>query len=116
MLWAAETDYGLRMPEAYAYMPQPDGGTRPGPPATRLFQVMLTIQGGTPLMARGDIRDQIAADLRNAGVRHVIAGPTQQYQALIAFFSDLFGRSPQYVDEIAIWRDVDIRGVVTPPG
>ncbi len=35
MLWAAETDYGLRMPEAYAYLPQPDGSTRTGPPPTQ---------------------------------------------------------------------------------
>lgn len=117
MLWAAETDYGLRMPEAYAYMPQPDGGTRPGPPATRLFSVMVTIQEGTALVARDEIRAEVEADLRNAGVRHVIVGPTQEYQALIAFFSDLFGRSPRYVDEIAIWRDVDVGGVVAPsPG
>ncbi|OBJ92038.1 hypothetical protein A9W97_00835 [Mycobacterium gordonae] len=115
MLWAAEADYGLRMPEAYAYMPQPDGGTRPGPPATRLYSVMVTIQGGTPLVARGEVRDQVGADLARAGVRHVIVGPTQEWQALIAFFSDLFGRAPQYVGEIAIWRDVDLRGVVAPP-
>lgn len=115
MLWAAETGYGLRMPEAYAYMPQPDGGTRPGPPATRLFSVMLTIQGGTSLLARGEVRDQVGADLRAAGVRHVIVGPMQEWQGMLAFFRDLFGRSPQYVGEIAIWRDVDVRGVVAPP-
>ena len=115
MLWAAETDYGLRMPEAYAYMPQPDGGTRPGPRPTRLFSLMVTIQGGTPLVARDDIRAEVEADLRRAEVRHVIVGPTQEYQALIEFFRDLFGRPPQYVGEIAIWRDVDVRGVVAPP-
>jgi hypothetical protein len=116
MLWAAETDYGLRMPEAYAYLPQPDGGTRPGPPPTRLFSVMVAIQEGSSLVARGEIRDQVVADLRNAGVRHVIVGPTQGWQAMIAFFIDLFGRGPQYVGEIAIWRDVDVRdGVAAPP-
>ncbi|MDP7704404.1 DUF3488 domain-containing protein [Mycobacterium sp. TY815] len=115
MLWAAETDYGLRMPEAYAYMPQPDGGTRPGPPATRLFSVMVAIQEGTSLVARGEIRDQVSADLARAGVRHVIVGPTRGWQEMIAFFSDLFGRAPDYVGEIAIWRDVDVQGVVAPP-
>lgn len=76
---------------------------------------MVTIQSGTPLVARGEVRDQVGADLVRAGVRHVIVGPTQEWQALIAFFSDLFGRAPQYVGEIAIWRDVDVRGVVAPP-
>ena len=115
MLWAAEAGYGLRMPEAYAYLPQPDGGTRPGPPATRLFSVMVAIQEGSALVARGEIREQVGADLARAGVRHVIVGPSQGWQAMIAFFSDLFGRTPQYVGEIAIWRDVDVRGVVAPP-
>ncbi|MHA7651218.1 hypothetical protein ACX9NE_20165 [Mycobacterium sp. ML4] len=115
MLWAAEAGYGLRMPEAYAYMPQPDGGTRTGPPATLLFSIMLTIQGGTRLLARGAVRDRVDADLRAAGVRHVIVGPMQEWQAMLAFFSDLFGRSPQRVDEIAIWRDVDVAGVVESP-
>ncbi|QLL07926.1 hypothetical protein [Mycobacterium vicinigordonae] len=113
MLWAAETDYGLRMPEAYAYLPQPDGGTRAGPPPTELYAIMLAIQRGTPMLARGDERDQVAADLRDAGVRHVIVGPMQEWQAMLAFFGDLFGRPAERVGEIAIWRDVDTRGVVT---
>ncbi|BBX73039.1 hypothetical protein H7H78_19200 [Mycobacterium shinjukuense] len=116
MLWAAQADYGLRMPQAYAYMPQPDGGTNSGPPATRLSKIMLAIQQGeTSLVARGEARAQVAATLRFTGVRHVIVGPMPAWQAMIAFFTDLFGRPPDRVGEIAIWRDVNVRGVVAPP-
>ncbi len=116
MLWAAEANYGLRMPEAYAYMPQPGGGTNSGPPATRLSKIMLAIQDGeTSLVARGEVRAQVAATLRFAEVRHVIVGPMQAWETMLAFFTDLFGRAPERVGEIAIWRDVNVRGVVAPP-
>lgn len=116
MLWAAEADYGLRMPEAYAYMPQPDGQTRSGPPPTRLAQIMLAIQDGkSAIVARGEIRAQVAATLRFAEVRHVIVGPMQTWEAMLVFFTDLFGRTPERVGEIAIWRDVNVWGVVPPP-
>ncbi|MGO9508663.1 MAG: hypothetical protein ACLPXZ_15420 [Mycobacterium sp.] len=116
MLWAAETDYGLKMPEGYAYMPWPGGGTGDGPPSTRLSTIMRTIQGGeaTP-MARGETRAQVAADLHYADVRHVIVGPMQAWEAMLAFFADLFGRAPERVGGIAIWRDINVRGVVPPP-
>ncbi|WP_131811251.1 hypothetical protein [Mycobacterium kubicae] len=116
MLWAAETDYGLRMPEAYAYMPQPDGRTISGPPLTRLAMIMLAIQDDeTPILARGETRAQVTANLRDADVRHVIVGPMQGWPAMLAFFTDLFGREPERVDEIAIWRNVNVRGVVAAP-
>ncbi len=116
MLWAAQADYGLRMPEAYAYMPQPDGRTTSGPPPTRLSKIMLAIQDGeTSLVARGEARAQVAATLHFAEVRHVIVGPMQAWEAMIVFFTDLFGRAPERVGEIAIWRDVNVRGVVAPP-
>jgi hypothetical protein len=116
MLWAAEADYGLRMPEAYAYMPQPDGGTTTGPPVTRLSSIMRTIQSGKASPpARGEVRAQVAANLQDMGVRHVIVGPMQEWEAMLAFFTDLFCRAPERVGGIAIWRDVNVHGVVGPP-
>ena len=116
MLWAAQTDYGLRMPEAYAYMPWPDGGTASGPPPTRLSSIMRTIQGGNAsFLARGEVRAQVAANLRFGDVRHVIVGPMQAWEAMLAFFTDLFGRAPERVGGIAIWRDINVRGVVAAP-
>ena len=110
MVWAAEANYGLRMPEAYAYLPQPNGGTYSGPPQSQLTFTMFVIQQrGDWLVARGDIRAQIADDLRAADVRHVIVGPGPHWQPMIAFFADLFGRSPDIVGGVAWWRDVIVR-------
>jgi len=116
MVWAAEADYGLRMPEAYAYVPQPNGGTYSGPPQTQLTFTMFIIQErGAWLVARGEQRTQVAADLKNADVRHVIVGPTPHWRQLLAFFTDLFGRAPEIVDEIALWRDINVREIPAPP-
>jgi hypothetical protein len=115
MVWAAEADYGLRMPEAYAYVPQPNGRTYSGPPQTQLtFTMFMIQQRGARLVARGEQRTRIAADLKEADVRHVIVGPTQHWRQLIAFFTDLFGRAPQLVDEVAIWRDINVGEISAP--
>ncbi|ORA12700.1 hypothetical protein BST12_24675 [Mycobacterium angelicum] len=116
MVWAAEAGYRLRMPEAYAYIPQPDGRTLSGPPATRLSEIMLAIQQNkTSMVARGEIRAQVNANLRFADVRHVIVGPMPAWAEMLAFFTDLFGRAPERVDGIAIWRNVNLWGVVAAP-
>ncbi len=116
MVWAAVADYGLRMPEAYAYMPQPDGRTLSGAPPTRLSKIMLSIQDdNASVVARGEVRAQVTANLRDAGVRHVIVGPMQSLAPMLAFFTDLFGREPERVGGIAIWRDVNVWGVVAAP-
>lgn len=110
MVWAAESGYRLRMPEAYAYLPQPNGGTYSGPTQSQLTYTMFMIQQrGAWLVARGEIRAQIAADLRAADVRHVIVGPAQHWQQMIAFFTDLFGRPPELVEGVALWRDITVR-------
>lgn len=116
MVWAAVAGLGVRMPEAYAYMPQPDGTTRTGPPPTELFNVMRTIQGdGSFIVARGEVRAAIAADLRAADVRHVIVGPMAAHDQMIGFFTDLLGRPPQDEGGVSIWRDVDAAGVAPAP-
>lgn len=110
MVWAAEANYGLRMPEAYAYLPQPNGGTYSGPTQSQLTFTMFVIQQrGAWLVARGDVRKQIVDDLKAADVRHVIVGPMQHWQQMTAFFTDLFGRPPELVDGVALWRDVCTR-------
>ncbi|WIM88593.1 hypothetical protein PT015_03615 [Candidatus Mycobacterium wuenschmannii] len=110
MVWATVADFGLRMPEAYAYLPQPNGGTYSGPAQSQLTFTMWVIQQrGAWLVARGDIRDQIADDLQAAGVRHVIVGPGTNSGQMLAFFTDLFDRQPAIIEGVALWSDVTVR-------
>jgi len=112
MLWAAVAGYDIRMAEAYAFVPLPDGRTSALGPSTTLTDAMRAIQRNrSSILAAGNLRTQIAADLHAAGIRHVIVGPMAARDAMVAFFSNLFGRPPDEVEGVAIWRDVDIAGV-----
>jgi hypothetical protein len=112
MLWAAVAGYEVRMAEAYAFMPLPDGRTSAGTPPTALTEAMRTIQRDrTSILAAGNLRSQMAADLRAADIRHVIVGPMPAYAPMVAFFTNLFGRPPDEIDGVAIWSDVDVDGV-----
>ena len=112
MLWAAIAGYDLRMVDAYAFMPLPDGTTGAGPPPTTLSEAMQSIQRNrTPILPAGTIRSRIAADIAAAGIRHVIVGPMPARAPMVDFFTNLFGRPPEEIDGVAIWRDVDIDGV-----
>jgi hypothetical protein len=76
MVWAAFAGNAVRMPEAYAYLPGENGETRSNAIPTGLSRTMLRIQTeGVSLVVRGELRDQIAGDLRVLQVRHVIVGP-----------------------------------------
>ena len=116
MLWAAIAGDEPRMVEAYAYVPRPNGRAGYGPSPTQLFTLMETIQDNdVTLVARGAVRDQVAADLRARGITDVIVGPLTRTRAMLAFFEDLFGRPGEGVDGVWIWRDVDVRGVAPAP-
>jgi hypothetical protein len=45
----------------------------------------------------------------------VIVGPTQNWQQLVAFFTDLAGRPPELVEGVALWRDIDVREMSVTP-
>jgi len=118
MLWAAIAGDEPRMVEAYAYVVRPDGRAGYGPNPTQLFSIMQSIQDAQTdvvLVARGTVRDQVAADIRAKGITDVIVGPMTRTQPMIAFFTDLFGRPPEVVDGVWIWRAVDTRGVAPVP-
>lgn len=112
MLWAAVSDIDFAMPEAYAFLPQPDGRPQYGPLPTQLSDVMETIQDhGVAVIAGGLVRVQIAHDLKAKDIRDVIVGPMQHRAEMVRFFSDLFGRRPELVDGVELWREVDRNGV-----
>ncbi|HEX6538928.1 MAG TPA: hypothetical protein VF155_07095 [Candidatus Dormibacteraeota bacterium] len=116
MLWAATAGGGVRMPEAYAYIPAPDGTPMYGPPANSLSSIMETIQDqGIVVVARGQEREAVAGDLQRLQIQDVIVGPMDNRAQMIAFFTDLLGRRPQNVEGVQIWRNVQQQGVARPP-
>lgn len=116
MLWAAVAGDEPRMPEAYAFVARPTGRAGYGPVPNQLSAIMETIQDETvDLVARGAVRSLVADDLRAKGITDVIVGPMARGRAMIAFFSDLFGRDPEAVDGVWIWRAVDVHGVSPAP-
>lgn len=115
MLWAAAAGDAVRTYEGYVYVPLPDGRPSYGPPSTQLSDAMDAIQDrGDALVVRGEVRQQIARDLANAGITDVIVGPLGNRSQMVGFFVDLFGRQPLDIDGVQLWRDVDRYGVVAP--
>ena len=116
MLWTATAGAGVRMPEAYAYIPNPDGTPMYGPPANDLSQIMEQIQDtGVVIVARGAERAAIAGDLRHLQIQDIIVGPMDQRTQMIAFFTDLLGRRPQEFDGVQLWPHVQQEGVAPAP-
>jgi hypothetical protein len=50
-------------------------------------------------------------DLRDASVSAVVVGPMNNRRQMVGFFTDLFGRPPEEVGGVELWRDVDRAGV-----
>ena len=116
MLWTAIAGAGVRMPEAYAYIPDAGGAPMYGPPGNALSQIMEQIQDtGVVIVARGPERDAVAADLRRLQIQDVIVGPMDQRGQMIAFFTDLLGRKPRDVDGVQLWGNVQQEGVAPAP-
>lgn len=112
MLWAAVAGDGLRMPEAYAFTPLPDGRPIYGAPETAISKIMETIQDtGETLVVRRPLRDQVARELRELDVQDVVVGPMDRQSQMVAFFTDLLGRPPRAVDGVYLWAEVERRGV-----
>jgi hypothetical protein len=107
MLWAAFAGNELRMPEAYAFVPSSDGTASYGPPSIQ--------DRGSTLVARGDVRSEVARDLVAKRITDVIVGPMNHGAEMIAFFTDLFGRPPEEIDGVQIWRNVARTGVAPGP-
>ncbi|MBV8526872.1 MAG: hypothetical protein JOZ75_01005 [Candidatus Dormibacteraeota bacterium] len=116
MLWAAVAGGGVRMPEAYAFIPAPDGTPMYGPPATNLSTIMEQIQDtGVVIIARGPERDAVAGELSRLQITHIIVGPMDKRAQMVAFFTDLLGREPQNVGGVQLWSNVQQEGVAPAP-
>ena len=116
MLWTAEAGAGVSMPEAYAYVPSAQGTPQYGPLPTNLSNVMESIQDtGNVVVARGDIRDAIEREMMQLQIQDIIVGPMDKHDEMVTFFTDLMGRSPQDVQGVQLWANVQQQGVSPAP-
>ncbi len=107
MLWQGVAKLRFRMPEGYAFVPNPSGDAsmRPWPSMTQ--SVMLGIQAGkrSPDLT-GTLRARIARDLREWRVRTVIVGPMDHQGEMLRVFRFLLQREPEHVSDVYVWWGV----------
>ncbi len=107
MLWQGVARLRFRMPEGYAFVPNPSGDAsmRPWPSTTQ--SVMLRIQAGerSPDLT-ATLRERITRDLRDWQVRTVIVGPMDHQREMLRVFRFLLRREPEHVSDVYVWWGV----------
>jgi hypothetical protein len=63
---------------------------------------------------RGPVRAQVARDLHTLPIQDVVVGPMNNEGQMVAFFTDLFGRSPAHTQGVELWRHIE-DGVAPAP-
>ncbi|MDQ2830324.1 MAG: hypothetical protein M3Y74_14920, partial [Chloroflexota bacterium] len=97
----------FRMPEGYAFVPNPSGDAsmRPWPSTTQ--SVMLRIQAGKGFLdLSATLRERITRDLRDWQVRTVIVGPMDHQGEMLRLFRFLLRREPAHVRDVYVWWGV----------
>jgi hypothetical protein len=105
MQWQADADMRFRMPEGNYLRPSPDGGPFVGPLPNVTSDAMERIQRGDalPEPATG-IRPKVLADMRALQVETVVVGPMTHEDAMVAFFTLIYGRPPQAEGGVYTWH------------
>lgn len=103
MAWQVAAGMRFRMPEGYLY-----SATGLNPPPSDLQTAMLAIQvDGTVLSPSSVERGLILDDLRQLDVGTVIIGPMAHQDAMLAFFTDVLGRTPSAIGGVYLWSTSD---------
>jgi hypothetical protein len=116
MTWQAEAGFWYRMPGGYFIGPQRDSDQpRFDAIPTSGSIIFARIGTGTPPpRLTGPMRRALARDLIRWRVGNVVVGPMQHRAAMLGFLTELFGRRPQLVEGVYLWRDPSV--VLSDPG
>jgi hypothetical protein len=113
MVWQALSGMRFRMPEGYYQGPGPGGARIYGPPPSATSALMERIWSeGTAPPIDAAMRRQIATELRGWGVRHVIVGPMEHGELMIAVLTAILDRPPDVTGDVALWRGIDPGAVI----
>jgi hypothetical protein len=110
MLWQAEAGMRFKMPGGYFTWTDPVGTTRRDATPTATSVTLARIQRGrrSPALTAG-LRRAIANDFAVWRVDCVILGPMDHRAAMAAFLTELIGRPPETVQDVALWRAVNLQ-------
>jgi hypothetical protein len=107
MTWQAEAGLWYRMPGGYFIGPQRDSDLPrfDAIPTSGSITFARIGTGAPPPRLTGPRRRALARDLVRWRVGSVVVGPMQNQAAMVGFLADLFGRQPQQVAGVYLWRD-----------
>jgi hypothetical protein len=116
MTWQAEAGLWYRMPGGYFIGPHRDS-EQPrfdAIPTSGSITLARIFTGVPPPRLTGPRRRALARDLVRWRVGSVVVGPMPNQTAMVGFLTDLFGRRPQLVEGVYLWRDPAV--VLSDPG
>jgi hypothetical protein len=117
MLWQAVAGDAFRMPDGYALVPDPHGGTDELAPAATIFTSMDSVQlGGKMPSLTLPVRQAISHDLHVRNVDAVLVGPMPNGNLMVQFFTNLLGRQPENRGGVEMWRNVQRHGITLSRG
>jgi hypothetical protein len=116
MTWQAESGLWYRMPGGYFIGPQRDSDQPrfDAIPTSGSITLARIFTGVPPPRLTGPRRRALARDLVRWRVGSVVVGPMPNQAAMVGFLTDLFGRQPQLVEGVYLWRDPSV--VLSDPG
>jgi hypothetical protein len=116
MTWQAEAGLWYRMPGGYFIGPQrvSDQPRFDAIPTSGSITLARIFTGVPPPRLTGPRRRALARDLVRWRVGSVVVGPMPNQAAMVGFLTDLFGRQPQLVEGVYLWRDPSV--VLSDPG
>lgn len=106
MLWQAEADMRFRMTHGYFIAPDPAGKPVYGAHYSATSLAMYSIQKGEQVELSGELRREVLRDLAARQVGGVLVGPMRHREAMLDFFTVLFGRDPEHVQGVSMWTDL----------
>jgi Glycosyltransferase family 87 len=108
MIWQEQTGMRFRMPEGYAFIPDPGPRReRLSPPPSATQSQAIAVAQGRAGPLTDQTRQQILSELRSWHVQTVVIGPMTNEQQEVDLFTSLFGQAPEPVDGVYAWWGVD---------
>jgi hypothetical protein len=103
VLWQAADGMAFKTPTGDLPRPDANGVAVLGPPPSPLWTAMSALQTGrSPSFSPPEL-DSVRAELISLGARAVVVGPMSRQDLAVAYFVELFGRTPINIGGAWVW-------------